>query len=312
MKIWSCKIGEVDVGLLPTGADHPMRRAVEEAYQRLTGQESQFIFSGWGAELTEGERAVVENRMPQERESKLRRCSPEIERELHDKEARIRDLEAGLRDCRERNAKLRQIAGLDPVDAAPPHSESAEPEAPHREPMPLLSELDPDDPRYELVKLRDAFDNLSRLFLRVRADRDRLRALSAGVPEAQVLGRTIESALQTYRLQHQVDWDNDHTLGIIDVLTPDTDKDVMRGRDECRLLADHILNELDRALSQSEQGRVPEGWKLVPVEPTEEMVDAGVDAECPPGCEGAVEEVVFTYRAMLAAAPQPNDGESDD
>ena len=59
MKIWDCKIGEVDESLLPDGADWPMRRAVQEAYRQLTGKEPQFTFSGWGGSLTEGEREVV-------------------------------------------------------------------------------------------------------------------------------------------------------------------------------------------------------------------------------------------------------------
>lgn len=61
-KIWSCKIGETDV--LPQGADHLMRNAVASAYYELTHKKPEFIFSGWGAELTEPERAVVENRLP--------------------------------------------------------------------------------------------------------------------------------------------------------------------------------------------------------------------------------------------------------
>ena len=64
MKIWKCKIGECDVALLPDGADAPMRAAVRRAYKEITGQEPTFLFSGWGAELTEPERAVVENREP--------------------------------------------------------------------------------------------------------------------------------------------------------------------------------------------------------------------------------------------------------
>lgn len=62
MKIWFCKIGESSS--VPYGADGPMRTAVKRAYFELTGQEAHFVFSGWGATLTEGERAVVENRMP--------------------------------------------------------------------------------------------------------------------------------------------------------------------------------------------------------------------------------------------------------
>lgn len=64
MKIWSCKIGEVADELLPNGSDVPMREAVQDAYQTLTGKWPHFLFSGWGAELTEPERAVVENRAP--------------------------------------------------------------------------------------------------------------------------------------------------------------------------------------------------------------------------------------------------------
>lgn len=63
-KLWSCKIGEVDVGALSEGADAPMRQAVQKAYLEVTGDEADFVFSGWGDQLTEPERAVVENREP--------------------------------------------------------------------------------------------------------------------------------------------------------------------------------------------------------------------------------------------------------
>lgn len=61
---WSCKIGEVARGKLEGGADWPMRKAVAAAYHELTGEEPLFIFSGWGSELDERERAVVEDREP--------------------------------------------------------------------------------------------------------------------------------------------------------------------------------------------------------------------------------------------------------
>lgn len=64
MKIWSCKIGEVDPEKVPDGGDWPMRQAISEAYERITGEAPTFLFSGWGASLTESERAVVENREP--------------------------------------------------------------------------------------------------------------------------------------------------------------------------------------------------------------------------------------------------------
>lgn len=62
--IWYCKIGESAATDLPPGSDSPMRRAIERAYIELTGQEPEFIFSGWGQELDESERAVVEDRLP--------------------------------------------------------------------------------------------------------------------------------------------------------------------------------------------------------------------------------------------------------
>lgn len=62
MKTWCCKIGEADLRV--ENADLVMRKAVAEAYKAVTGVEPVFIFSGWGAELTEQERAVVEDRLP--------------------------------------------------------------------------------------------------------------------------------------------------------------------------------------------------------------------------------------------------------
>lgn len=62
MKIWECKIGESNN--VPDGADFPMRKAIEEAYVKITGEAPKFIFSGWGAKLDKNERAVVENRLP--------------------------------------------------------------------------------------------------------------------------------------------------------------------------------------------------------------------------------------------------------
>jgi hypothetical protein len=63
-RVWSCKIGGVDTEALPPGADWPLRQAVKEAYFKLTGKESDFCFSGWGAELTEDEAAVAERLAP--------------------------------------------------------------------------------------------------------------------------------------------------------------------------------------------------------------------------------------------------------
>jgi hypothetical protein len=52
------------------------------------------------------------------------------------------------------------------------------------------------------------------------------------------------------------------------------------------------------------QPAVPEGWKLVPVEPSDAMVQAAhhLDLSYMPGQEGADRAAI--YRAMLAAAPE--------
>jgi hypothetical protein len=57
--VWYCKVGFARDGI-PDGADWPMRRAVETAFATLLNQWPDFIFSGWGASLTEGEREVLE------------------------------------------------------------------------------------------------------------------------------------------------------------------------------------------------------------------------------------------------------------
>lgn len=61
-RIWTCKIGASDC--VPNGGDFPMRRAIEDAYFKLTGSVPDFIFSGWGGKLDEYEQAVVEDRSP--------------------------------------------------------------------------------------------------------------------------------------------------------------------------------------------------------------------------------------------------------
>lgn len=63
-RIWGCKVGG-QAGDDPRVADMPMRQAVTEVYKRITGAAPEFVFSGWGAELTEFERAVAEDREPE-------------------------------------------------------------------------------------------------------------------------------------------------------------------------------------------------------------------------------------------------------
>lgn len=62
--IWECKVGMLGDAIMPDGCDFPMREAVRSAYARIVGAEPQFCFSGWSASLTEGELAVIEDRLP--------------------------------------------------------------------------------------------------------------------------------------------------------------------------------------------------------------------------------------------------------
>ena len=66
---------------------------------------------------------------------------------------------------------------------------------------------------------------------------------------------------------------------------------------------------LRAALEQPDMGNpvsVPQGWKLVPVEPTAEMLNAWCEAENKTSKHLHASDVMQAgYRAMLAAAPQP-------
>lgn len=57
---------------------------------------------------------------------------------------------------------------------------------------------------------------------------------------------------------------------------------------------------------------VPDGWKLVPVEPTDDMLEAYQEAMCGLRNMTSVDdnELVILWSAMLAAAPQPDNKES--
>jgi hypothetical protein len=116
-RIWFCKIGG-EVGELQSGADWPMRKAIEAAYKELTGCDAEFCFSGWGGSLTEGERAVVEDREPKpEAADAVERLRAEVSRLRDANEACTHELEwLRAKFARYRYA-LEIIAGLrQPVD----------------------------------------------------------------------------------------------------------------------------------------------------------------------------------------------------
>jgi hypothetical protein len=68
--------------------------------------------------------------------------------------------------------------------------------------------------------------------------------------------------------------------------------------DEWRAKYDSLIQQPGQA------DKVPGGWKLVPITPTEDMADAGMAHTADPCWK---ENVKDAYRAMLAAAPSPQD-----
>lgn len=55
---WTCIVGATDKSKLKSGADAPMRRAVDKAFNETTGHDYDIMWSGWG---TTQERADVLN-----------------------------------------------------------------------------------------------------------------------------------------------------------------------------------------------------------------------------------------------------------
>jgi hypothetical protein len=72
-QIWECKIGEVDWEKIPKDSDLPMRVAVQNAYHELTGEWPDFVFSGWGAELDEGEKKFLIDTDPEKQKERHKR-----------------------------------------------------------------------------------------------------------------------------------------------------------------------------------------------------------------------------------------------
>lgn len=62
-----------------------------------------------------------------------------------------------------------------------------------------------------------------------------------------------------------------------------------------------------KAVQQVAEPSVPEGWKLVPIEPTHLQSKAAADAWL--GCDSKLylDKAMAAAKAMLAAAPQPKE-----
>jgi hypothetical protein len=64
--MWICKIGARSGAMrLASGVDEVMRKAAREAFRSVTGMDAEFIFSGWGGDLTEAEKLIVDDRVPE-------------------------------------------------------------------------------------------------------------------------------------------------------------------------------------------------------------------------------------------------------
>lgn len=87
-----------------------------------------------------------------------------------------------------------------------------------------------------------------------------------------------------------------------------SDEDVDR---VAKIIADHIghgmrekcYNVARAALESLPAASVPDGWKLVPVEPTDGMQDAHKRVRASGACH--------VWSTMLAAAPNPNDAKEE-
>ncbi|NOG70496.1 hypothetical protein [Roseicella sp. DB1501] len=77
---------------------------------------------------------------------------------------------------------------------------------------------------------------------------------------------------------------------------------------------ERLVEVLGRSLGMLSPGTAqPAGWKLVPVEPTDEMVIAGIKAfnAVPTDDTQNTKAIIAEYKAMLAAVPQPQGGDHD-
>ncbi len=90
------------------------------------------------------------------------------------------------------------------------------------------------------------------------------------------------------------------------------------------VLVNHHAARIRYAAPPAPVLRVPEGWKLVPIEPTEDMVVEGFESEpfeffsdpegwekfeAMSGCQQAAHKARLCYAAMLAAAPEVSEEE---
>ena len=88
--------------------------------------------------------------------------------------------------------------------------------------------------------------------------------------------------------------------GYIGASIPQTISEHYRGCDLLERIDAVLAGKLPDHIADVSNMVAPEGWKLVPVEPTESMIGHGCGASVM-----VVSEVVRAYGAMLSAAPKP-------
>ena len=93
--------------------------------------------------------------------------------------------------------------------------------------------------------------------------------------------------------------------GYIGSSIPQTISEHYRGCDLLDRIDAVLTGKLPDHIADVSKMVAPEGWQLVPVEPTESMIGHGCGASVM-----VVSEVVMAWRAMLAAAPKHQGGES--
>lgn len=117
-----------------------------------------------------------------------------------------------------------------------------------------------------------------------------MTAQPATAETASVLRALIDFAVERTRHRYREDCPDlvDH-----DVRDPECPvcRAIVRAE---KLLTDHTEEDIEMV-------SVPAGWRLVPAEPTEEMIEAGKEAMT---CSIAVIPAFTCYRAMIAAAPK--------
>lgn len=131
-----------------------------------------------------------------------------------------------------------------------------------------------------------------------RAEANRVQPQAKG--EAERLYDAIEACLLNHRLHNFMEDDESHYPLVDHLSHGDSIED---GRHEIRLICDSIYNTVLKPAHP--QATEPAGWKLVPVEPTQEMLDAVVttvdDHLLGPDAERQYRE---DWASLLAAAPE--------